>query len=100
MKLVSIAFALTLMAIAPCTFFVRPALAQGMPNLNLIPDIPTKSPEEKEADEKRDKAYRDSLKKIPDAKSSSDPWGVARSADAPKTTTPTMKKTKSGSNAN
>ena len=31
----------------------------------------------------RDKAYKESLKKIPDAKVSSDPWGNVRSTDAP-----------------
>lgn len=101
MKLVNIAFAVTLIGTAACTFSGRPALAQGqMPNINLIPEIPSKTPEEKEADEKRDKAYRESLRKIPDAKTSADPWGAARTADAPKTTTSTIKKTKSGSNAN
>jgi len=56
-----------------------------MPSMNLIPELTSKSPEEKEAEEARQKAYRDSLKKIPDAKVSSDPWGVVRSADTPKT---------------
>ncbi len=53
------------------------------PNINLLADTPSKTPEEKEADEQRDKAYRESLKKIPDAKTSSDPWGGVRS-DTPK----------------
>jgi len=100
MKLVSIASAVTLLAIAACTFFVRPAFAQQMPNLNLIPEIPSKTPEQREADEKRDKAYRESLRKIPDAKASTDPWGAARSAEAPKMTTPAARKTRSGSNVN
>ena len=99
MKLVSIASAVTMLAIAACLFLVRPVFAQ-MPSVNLIPEISSKTPEQREADEKRDKAYRESLRKIPDAKTSTDPWGVARSAEAPKTTTPAAKKTKSGSNAN
>ncbi len=81
-----------------------------MPNMNLIPELASKSPEEKAADEVRDKAYRESLKKIPDAKAASDPWGVVRSADAPKTdaaktysskaAAPAKPKTKTGSNTN
>jgi hypothetical protein len=80
-----------------------PAYAQMQtPNINLIPDTPSKTPEEREADEAREKAYKDSLRKIPEAKAPSDPWGSVRSSDAPKTSTakaPT-KKTKTGSNAN
>ena len=44
----------------------------------------SKSPEEKEQDAIKDKAYKDSLRKIPDAKASSDPWGNVRSTDTPK----------------
>jgi hypothetical protein len=57
-----------------------PALAQ-MPNLNLLQDKPGKTQEEKDADAARDKAYQDSLKKIPDAKPLADPWGNVRSTD-------------------
>jgi hypothetical protein len=77
-----------------------PAYAQQMPNINMMPELTSKSPEEKEADEARDKAYKESLKKIPDAKSSSDPWGAVRSTDTPKsaaTKAPAAKaKTKTG----
>jgi hypothetical protein len=73
-----------------------PAFAQS-PNINLIPEIATKTPEEKEADAIRDKAYRESLRKIPDAKASSDPWGAVRSTDTPR---PAKPKTKTGSTAN
>src|SRR6185312_16280833 len=44
-----------------------PAYAQA-PNINLMPEIRSKTPEEKAAEEVRDKAYRESLRKIPDAK--------------------------------
>jgi hypothetical protein len=72
--------------------------AQQLPNINLIPDKASRTPEEKEADEARDKAYKESLRKIPDAKASSDPWGTVRSVDAPK---PSAKpRTKTGSTAN
>ena len=58
------------------------------PNINLIPEVASKTPEEREQEAVRDKAYRESLKKIPDAKTSSDPWGTVRSSDAPKTAAP------------
>ena len=74
-----------------------PAYAQ-MPNINMMPDIQSKSPEEKEQDAIRDKAYKDSLKKIPDAKASSDPWGTMRSTDAPKAA-PARQRTKTGSSS-
>ena len=62
-----------------------PAYAQmSTPQVNLLSDLPSKTPEEKEQDAIKDKAYKDSLKKIPDAKASSDPWGTVRSTDAPK----------------
>ncbi len=64
-----------------------PAYAQGLPPINLLQDAPAKTPEQKAADEARDKAYKESLRKIPDAKPSSDPWGAVRSGDAAKTAT-------------
>jgi len=71
-----------------------PAYAQ-MPNLNLMPEVHSKTPEEKAADEIRDKAYRQSLRKIPDTKVSSDPWGSVRSPDTAKTSTRTLAKPRS-----
>jgi hypothetical protein len=73
-----------------------PAYAQ-MPNINLIPELASKTPEEKAADAERDKAYKESLRKIPDAKTSSDPWGTVRAVDAPKASAPAKPKTKTGS---
>jgi hypothetical protein len=73
-----------------------PVYAQmSTPNVNLIPELQSKTPEEKAAEEERDKAYRESLKKIPDAKVSNDPWGNVRSTDAPKAAA--KPKTKTGS---
>jgi hypothetical protein len=60
-----------------------PAYAQ-MPPLNLMQDGPGKSPEQKAGEAARDKAYKESLRKIPDAKAPSDPWGTVRSGDAAK----------------
>jgi hypothetical protein len=90
-------------AAAVIALLVVPAYAQT-PNINLIPELQSKTPEEKEAEAARDKAYKESLRKIPDAKVSSDPWGTVRSGDAPKTSTktaaPAKTKTKTGSTAN
>jgi len=74
-----------------------PAYAQQLPNINLIPEAASKTPEEKEQEAEQQKAYRDSLKKIPDAKASNDPWGNVRSAETPKTPAPAKPKTKTGS---
>jgi hypothetical protein len=84
---------------------IGPAYAQ-MPNINLMPEVPSKTPEEKAADEVRDKAYKESLRKIPDPKVSADPWGTVRSPDTAKTSnktstkTSTKPRTRTGSNAN
>jgi hypothetical protein len=75
-----------------------PAYAQA-PSMNLLPELVSKTPEQKAAEEEQDKAYRDSLRKIPDPKVSSDPWGTVRAVDAPKAPAPT-KRTKTGSSAN
>jgi hypothetical protein len=69
------------------------------PNINLMPELATKTPEQKEADAIREKAYRESLRKIPDAKTSNDPWGNVRAAEPPKPA-PAKPKTKTGSTAN
>jgi hypothetical protein len=78
-----------------------PAYAQQMPNINLMPEVKTLTPEEKEQEAAQQKAYRDSLKKIPDAKASNDPWGNVRT-ETPKTSAtkipaPAKPKTKTGS---
>ncbi|RXG97853.1 hypothetical protein [Bradyrhizobium zhanjiangense] len=82
-----------------------PAYAQ-MPNLNLLQEGPGKTPEEKAADAEREKAYKETLKKIPDSKASNDPWGGMRSdppkqSAAPKASAATSaSKKKSGTAAN
>jgi hypothetical protein len=87
-----------LLIAAAIALLTGPVRAQT-PNINLIPELASKTPEEKEADEAREKAYKDSLRKIPDAKAASDPWGNMRSTDAPKTSAPAKPKTKTGSTA-
>jgi hypothetical protein len=101
MKLLRVAAVMTLM--------IGPAYAQT-PTINLLADAPSKTPDEIEADQAREKAYQDTLRKIPNAKVSNDPWGGVRSSDASKTPaakTPTSKtaaaakaKVKTSNNAN
>ena len=73
-----------------------PAYAQT-PSINLMPEFQTKSPEEREQEAAQQKAYKESLKKIPDAKTSSDPWGAVRSADTPKPSAPAKPRIKTDS---
>ena len=91
-----------LSAAAVMVLLTASAYAQT-PNVNLIPELQSKSPEEKEQDAIKDKAYRESLRKIPDAKASTDPWGTVRSNEAPKAaakaTAPAKPKPKAGSSA-
>jgi hypothetical protein len=86
-------------AAAVIVLLAGPAYAQT-PNINLIPELQSRSPEEKEADAVKEKAYKESLRKIPDAKGSSDPWGNVRSTDTPKAAAPAKPRTKSGSTTN
>src|SRR5881398_2015689 len=86
---------------AAVALLAGPAAAQmSTPKVNLFSDPASKTPEEKEADAVKEKAYRESLKKIPDAKASNDPWGSVRSTEAPKAAAPAKPKTKTGSTAN
>jgi len=93
MRAVRLAAAIMLLA--------SPAFAQ-IPKLNLLQDKPGKTQEEKDAEAAQDKAYRDSLKKIPDAKPSADPWGGVRSDTpaAPAKSASTKSKAKTGTSAN
>lgn len=87
-----------LSAAAVIFLLTAPAYAQT-PNVNLIPELQSKSPEEKEQEAARDKAYKESLRKIPDAKTSADPWGTVRSNETPKAAAPAKPKTKTGNSA-
>jgi hypothetical protein len=94
-----------LCAVAAITLLIGPAAyAQQMPQMNLMPEVKSKTPEQIEAEKERDRAYQESLRKIPDAKASSDPWGAVRS-DTPKAPiksakTPAKPRIKTGSNVN
>jgi hypothetical protein len=87
---------------AAIMLLTSPAFAQ-IPKLNLLQDKPGKTQEEKDAEAAQEKAYKDSLKKIPDAKVSSDPWGGVRNTDAPsapaKSASSTKSKSKTGTSA-
>ena len=65
-----------------------PAYAQGQAPVPRYGDIdkPAKTQQEMDNDREAEKAYKNSLGNIPD-KGPSDPWGNARSADAPKPVT-------------
>ena len=91
-----------ILAAAVLVLLAGPASAQSdtTPHVNLLADQPSKTPEQIEQEQARDKAYKESLKKIPDAKASNDPWGTVRSNEAPKTASPAKPKTKTGSTAN
>jgi hypothetical protein len=73
--------------------FVTPAFAQT-PNVNLIPELPSKTPEQIEQDKQLQREYRDSLRKIPDAKASNDPWGSVRGTETPAASPRAKPKTK------
>jgi hypothetical protein len=87
-----------LSAAAVIFLLTAPAYAQT-PNVNLIPELQSKSPEEKEQEAIKDKAYKESLRKIPDAKASTDPWGTVRSNETPKAAAPAKPKTKTANSA-
>lgn len=60
---------------------VAPALAQGV---NIMPEVKTKTPEERERERRIEEAYKAKLRSIPDAQAA-DPWsgirdGVAKPA--------------------
>jgi hypothetical protein len=88
-----------LSAAAVIALLAGPAYAQA-PHINLLSELPSKTAEEKEADAVKDKAYKESLRKIPETKTSSDPWGSMRSAETPKSVAPAKPRTKTGNAAN
>lgn len=83
-----------LSVVAMLALLTGPAFAQG---INLMPELKSMSPEEKEQDAIRQKAYRDSLHQIPNSNNSTDPWGNVRN-DKPKAAAPAKQsRTKTGS---
>ena len=53
-------------------------------NVNVLRDERARSPEEREKDRLIEEQYKAEMKKIPDQKNSSDPWGTVRSTDTSK----------------
>jgi hypothetical protein len=87
---------------AAIMLLASPAFAQ-VPKLNLLQDKPSKTQDELDAEKAQDKAYKESLKKIPDQKAPSDPWGTVRSTDTPaaaKSASSAKAKPKTGATAN
>jgi hypothetical protein len=73
-----------LLALAMITALAWPAYAQQK-TPQPAPGPPPKTQKQIEADREADRAYKKSLGNIPD-QPAADPWGSARSTDAPKTT--------------
>ena len=96
-------------AAAMIAMLAGPVYAQSKPK-TLEEMMDAKTPDQIEKEQAADRAYKESLKKIPDAKAANDPWGVVRSTDAAKTppakappakaTTATKSKTKTSSAPN
>jgi hypothetical protein len=85
---------------AAIMLLASPAFAQ-IPKLNLLQDKPSKTQDEIDAEKAQDKAYKDSLKKIPDAKQPADPWGSVRTdSPAPAKSASSTKSKKGSSSAN
>jgi hypothetical protein len=75
---------------------VQPVLAQSF---NIMPDKPSKTPDEIERERAAERQYKESLKAIPDKKGSSDPWGGVRNAEPPKQAPKSTAASKSGGTA-
>jgi hypothetical protein len=73
-----------------------PAFAQT-PQINLLADGPGKTQEEIEKQQATEKAYKDTLRKIPDASVVNDPWGGVRNQDHPRTSAKNKPKPRMGS---
>jgi hypothetical protein len=88
-----------LVAAAVVALLTVPAYAQQAAAPTPLTDWGGTKQKEKDAAVAKDKAYQESLKKIPDAKPA-DPWGNARSTDTPKASASAKPGTKTGSTAN
>ena len=62
-----------------------PAYSQLKPSINLAPEKPPLTDQEKERQKEIDDAYRAATKKIPDQKAATDPWGNMRDTGASQT---------------
>lgn len=102
MRVVGLAAMTALIGVMALAVPARAQTGGDGPHVNLLADSPSKTQDEIDADRAREKAYKESLKKIPDSKAANDPWGGVRS-DAPKAapakTSTAKAKTRTGSNA-
>lgn len=73
-----------------------PVHAQVIPGMNILPEEKKRSPEQLERDAVTDKAYRESLGKIPNSKPAADPWGNVRGPDSAKPAAQSKPRAKSG----
>lgn len=60
-----------------------PAAAQSL-GTSIIPEAPAKTPDQIEREQAIERDYKESLKKIPNGKASSDPWSTVRGSDSAK----------------
>ena len=68
-------------AAAVVALLTSDAYAQLPPvGIEISPDAPPLTPEEKEKRQATDDAYKSALKKIPDQKKTADPWGNMRAS--------------------
>lgn len=81
-------------AAALLVLLTGPAYGQ-LSNMNLLPSEKGRTPEEIERDNATDKAYRESIRKIPDTKAN-DPWGSVRGPDNRKAAAQPKPRAKSG----
>jgi hypothetical protein len=78
---------LTLALLSGSALLSAPAVAQDdSPHINLLADGPSKTAEEIEKAKEVERAYKDTIRKIPDAAVSNDPWGGVRNEGQPKAT--------------
>jgi len=72
----------TFYAVAMLLLLTGSAYAQAA--INLAPGERRRTAEEREKDQQIEQDYKAEMKKIPDQKASSDPWGNVRSTDTTK----------------
>jgi hypothetical protein len=77
-----------LVTVAMVALSAGSAFAQGV---NLLPSDRQRSSEDREKDRQIEREYKAEMKKIPDQKASSDPWGNVRSSDTPAKPAPARK---------
>ena len=88
----------TLVAALAFAVVAGPALAQ-MPAINMLDQGKPKSQEEIQRGQEIDQAYKSTMKKVPDQKTTNDPWADVRGSSQP-TTVPKQGRTGSAAKSN